>query len=137
VSEVPARGPGSLALGILALVGLFLLGGILQSILSSKPETPVKQVSELAHQAGAIGKAVPVETSREIIIRLRKRLTEAQLKDIARRSVEIEETARAKLGESEAGYERMAIGWARLCTEWGLNEAERDAIEDQAIRQGW
>lgn len=73
----------------------------------------------------------------DLIKDLRARFAEGDLKLMARASLKIEKRAREDLGETEAAYERMDQEWAKLCKEKGITEAERDALEDEALRQNW
>lgn len=74
---------------------------------------------------------------RALVAGLRARFSEPQLKAIARGSVTIEAGIRAQYGDSELAYEKMAEAWAKHCEKCGISEAERDALEDEAIRKGW
>ena len=74
---------------------------------------------------------------RSLLETLEARFSEAQLRAIATRSVEIEDQARDAHGEGERAYAVMAEGWAKLCAERGITEAERDLIEDLSIQRGW
>ncbi|MDF1660593.1 MAG: hypothetical protein P1V97_02390 [Planctomycetota bacterium] len=68
---------------------------------------------------------------------LRARFAESDLKLMVRASLKIEKRAREDLGETDAAYEKMDADWAKLCKEKGISEAERDALEDEALRQAW
>lgn len=74
---------------------------------------------------------------RELVKKLRERFDETELKFIARSSLKVEKRAIEELGESDAAYEKMDEEWAKLCKEKGITEEERDALEDEALRQAW
>lgn len=129
-------------LGLVALVVVVLLAR-----LEVNRPTPVVPANPATHSPAASDSPTPpppglrrlpaAATESRLIDELRNRLGEEKLREIARRSVSIEDRARENLGESEAAYARMAADWAALCQELGISEAHREAIEDEAIRQGW
>ncbi|MBI3272171.1 MAG: hypothetical protein HYZ53_24475 [Planctomycetes bacterium] len=90
-----------------------------------------------AEGAAGAGDARPLSEARRRVAALRARMSEEALRELARRSVAIEDAARAELGESEEAYERMAAEWAELCKSSGITEEERQALEDEAIRASW
>ena len=123
-------------LWLLALVGVILL--VRHKVYHVTPADPNPAVTHTPPPP-APGHREPPAAAAEprLIDELRSRLGEEKLREIAQQSVSIEDRAREDLSESEAAYARMADEWATLCQEQGISEAERDAIEDEAIRQGW
>lgn len=91
-------------------------------------ETPVTEKKTLSPDAQA---------RLELVKGLRARFEVGDLKLIARASLKIEKRAREAHGETDAAYEKMDEDWAKLCKEKGITEAERDALEDEALRQRW
>jgi len=127
-------------LWLLALVGVILL--VSHKVYHLTPADPADPIPAATHTPTppAPGHSEPPAAAApepRLIDELRSRLGEEKLREIAQQSVSIEDRAREDLSESEAAYARMADEWATLCQEQGISEAERDAIEDEAIRQGW
>ena len=142
-----------LALGLLLLLGfLWFRGGDPAAPAGQAPPASTEEdqpgPAELAPQAAAAG--APSLPAREALPSaaaaagtpsplkaLRARFDEEALRGIALRSLAVEDEAREALGETEEAYAQMQRGWAALCQELRISEAERDALEDEALRRGW
>jgi hypothetical protein len=144
---------------IIGVVAMAMLGAVLMAFLPDDKSSESAELFQKTGSASNVNKAMtrgpdmaerPLDDiprdqalSPEVLKRLalikelNKRFTDGELRSIARASLDLELRTVEDHGENDAAYALLEMEWAKLCKEKKITEAERDVIEDEALRQGW